>query len=308
MGYGWPVKPFDQQHAVRGFFCDPRIGPRGGTSFHFGIDVSAPDGTPVYAVEAGTVHVGGAQQIAVTGAHEHAYWHLVPAVAAGQRVAKQALLGHIAHSWGHVHFAERRNGKYWNPLRPGALTPFADFGAPVIERISVEQAGAAQHPAAVAGTVNLIAEAHDNPPISAPAPWQGLPVTPALVRWRLRHLARDVIPWTVVADFRSTLLPKSRFASVYAPGTRQNHANTPGLYRFWLARGWDTRRHPDGVYHLEVRAADIRGNTSRRRLDFVLANKLLHRQIVQAAPPPPSSSISDIPRWRVRPATSQRSE
>src|SRR5918992_5831090 len=47
-GYGWPVKPFDRQHPVRGYFGDPRIGGAHGTSkqFHFGIDVSAPNGTP----------------------------------------------------------------------------------------------------------------------------------------------------------------------------------------------------------------------------------------------------------------------
>ena len=54
MSYGWPLKPFDQQHPVRGFFCDPRIGDKGGKAFHFGVDVSAPDGTAVYAVEGGT--------------------------------------------------------------------------------------------------------------------------------------------------------------------------------------------------------------------------------------------------------------
>src|SRR5262245_57312365 len=43
--YGWPVKPFNRQHPVRAFLNDPRIGSNGGTSFHFGIDVSAPDGT-----------------------------------------------------------------------------------------------------------------------------------------------------------------------------------------------------------------------------------------------------------------------
>jgi murein DD-endopeptidase MepM/ murein hydrolase activator NlpD len=69
VSYGWPVKPFDQQHPVRGFFGDPRIGAAGGTSFHFGIDVSAADGTSVFAVTAGTVHpnvAGGPQNIAVT--------------------------------------------------------------------------------------------------------------------------------------------------------------------------------------------------------------------------------------------------
>src|SRR4051794_41180180 len=66
-GYGWPVKPFDRQHPIRGSFGDPRTvfldsptraalytGP-GVFSFHPGVDVWAPDGTPVYAVVSGTV-------------------------------------------------------------------------------------------------------------------------------------------------------------------------------------------------------------------------------------------------------------
>ena len=38
--YGWPVRPFDRQHPVRGFFGDPRIEGRV-RQFHFGVDVSA---------------------------------------------------------------------------------------------------------------------------------------------------------------------------------------------------------------------------------------------------------------------------
>ena len=55
--YGWPVKPFNRMHAIRGTFDDPRfhVAPdltwKG--TFHFGVDISAPDGTPVYAVEPG---------------------------------------------------------------------------------------------------------------------------------------------------------------------------------------------------------------------------------------------------------------
>jgi len=55
--YGWPVKPFDRQHPVRGNLNDPRNGHGDAKSFHFGIDVSAPDGTPVYAVEAGQAFI-----------------------------------------------------------------------------------------------------------------------------------------------------------------------------------------------------------------------------------------------------------
>ena len=47
--YGWPVKPFHRQHAVRGHFGDPRIGGRISAdpmtrprAFHFGVDVAAP--------------------------------------------------------------------------------------------------------------------------------------------------------------------------------------------------------------------------------------------------------------------------
>ena len=53
--YPWPLKPFDQQHPVRGFFGDPRSVYLNGVlsggfdgpsflSFHQGIDISAPNG------------------------------------------------------------------------------------------------------------------------------------------------------------------------------------------------------------------------------------------------------------------------
>ena len=275
MSYGWPVKPFGRQHAIRGFFCDPRIA-AGSRSFHFGVDVSAPDGTPVYAVAPGTVELQGELNIAVVepGAERSfAYWHVRPAVRSGQRVARRQLLGHIARGWGHVHLAERRDGRYWNPLRAGALTPFADHGAPVITRIVAERRGAPLEADALTGVVSLVAEAHDVPPISAPPPWRRLPVTPALVRWRLVRRGRHVIPWRVAADFRTTLPPKSRFGAIYARGTRQNHPDEPGRYRFKLAAAWDTRDHPDGRYRLDVEAADIRGNASRRNLVLVVLNE-----------------------------------
>ena len=276
--YGWPVAPFDRQHAVRGFFCDPRIGDRGSKAFHFGIDVSAPDGTPVYAVQPGTVDLEGAQNVAVIeagGDHEHGYWHIVPAVRHGEHVAQHALLGHIAKGWGHVHFAERSGGEYWNPLRAGALTPFSDFGAPVVDRIVTERRGVPLAPNTLAGVVDLIAEAHDVPPISAPPPWHEMPVTPALLRWRLVRNGRAVVPWRIVADFRTTMPPASHFGAVYAPGTRQNHPNEPGLFRFQLADAFDTRRHPDGSYRVDVESADTRKNASRGHLTLTLTNGLL---------------------------------
>jgi hypothetical protein len=271
VAYPWPVKPFDKQHSVRGFFGDPRIGANGGSSFHTGVDISAPDGTPVYAVAPGRVSLGGAQiVVVVTPTRNFGYWHIVPAVANGVHVPLHGLIGHIAAGWGHVHLSEHTTtpapqGSYWNPLRRGALTPFADFGPPVVSRIV--------SPGSVLfGLIELAVEALDHPPIAPPPPWQKTPVTPALVRWRLLHGTRSIIPWRVAADFRVSFHPDVvngsdvRFRNIYAPGTRQNHPNQPGLFRYWLSRRLDTRRYPDGPYQIEVEATDVRGNAGRRRL------------------------------------------
>ncbi len=277
--YPWPVQPFDRQHAVRGFFRDPRIGDQGGKSFHTGVDVSAPDGTAVYAVAPGRVSIEGAQIVAVAaGGRDFGYWHILPSVANGSQVALHGLLGHVAPGWGHVHLAERTSspgpqGTYWNPLRAGALTPFADFGPPVVSRVV-----SSLPPDRLFGLVDFVVEAFDRPPISAPPPWHEIPVTPALVRWRLVQGANEVVPWRIAADFRTSFVPAVvgnsdvHFGDVYAPGTRQNHPNEPGLFRFWLARRFDTRPHPDGSYLLEVQAADVRGNSSRGQLALTFAN------------------------------------
>jgi murein DD-endopeptidase MepM/ murein hydrolase activator NlpD len=126
--YGWPIKPFHSQHPVRGFFGDPRVdweipNVRRMYRFHFGIDVSAPDGTAVYATASGRITVQSEAVVVTRGdGVDLEYWHVVPTVRTGDRAtAYRTVVGRIAHGWGHVHFSERRAGAYVNPLRPGAL-------------------------------------------------------------------------------------------------------------------------------------------------------------------------------------------
>jgi murein DD-endopeptidase MepM/ murein hydrolase activator NlpD len=128
--YGWPVKPFNRQHPVRGLFGDPRIGldasGRTARQFHFGVDVSAPNGTPVYATISGTIVFIHPDAIAVraAGGVEFSYWHIVPRVRAGAYVtAYRTVIGRVEKPWAHVHFSEARYGRYLNPLRKGGLTP-----------------------------------------------------------------------------------------------------------------------------------------------------------------------------------------
>jgi hypothetical protein len=274
LSYSWPIEPFGQVHPVRAYFDDPRIS-GASKAFHFGIDVSAPNGTPVYAVAAGQVHLEDARAISVvTGAVEHGYWHVVPAVTHLEQVTEHQLLGHIDAPWLHVHFAERAGGSYRNPLRPGALEPWHDDTKPQVTSITLSRAGSELAPTAVSGAVDVIAEAHDTPPIAVPAPWNGLPVTPAKLRWRVRRAAEVVRPWHTPIDFSDRLLPQSAFARIYAPGTRQNHAGEPGLYRFYLAHTWTTTTLEDGEYELDVEASDLAGNTGVRTQQIAIANNV----------------------------------
>jgi hypothetical protein len=239
--YDWPIKPFDRQHPVRAFLNDPRIGDNGGKAFHFGIDISAPDGTPVYAVEAGTVYFDNPAAIAVVSfdrSHSFGYWHIVPAVKSHQAVKRHQLIGYIGKGWEHVHFAERRGGDYVNPLRNGGLGPYVDRTAPTVDTITL--VGSA-----------LVATAHDTPDPPVPGAWAGEPVTPALLRWRVGNGH-----WRTAADFRSKMLPQSEFGQIYTPETLQNHKGEAGSFSFYLARNW----HPTGAYTVYVEASDMSGN------------------------------------------------
>jgi hypothetical protein len=99
-----------------------------------------------------------------------------------------------------------------------------------------------------------------------------MPVAPAFVRWRLVAQATEVVPWHTTADFRTTLPPNSRYHTVYAPGTTQNHPPAPGHYRFRLAAAFDTTAHPDGSYRLDVEVSDTRGNASRGHRTLTITN------------------------------------
>ena len=270
--YGWPLAPFDRPHPVRANFNDPRIAGLV-RAFHFGIDISGANGTAVHSVSAGVAHLQNARAVAVVdGEATFGYWHVVPAVRSGQRVVRPQVIGHIESPWLHVHFAESRRGEYRNPLRRGALTPWRDTTTPHVTRVTFERDGHALPPNGVAGPVDVVAEAHDDPSIPVPPPWDGLPVTPARLRWRVLRGDRVVRPWHTPVDLATHFWRQPDFERIYAPGTRQNHANEPGLYRFYLARTWSTRLLPDGEYVVEVEASDLDGNAGVRRTGLTLLN------------------------------------
>lgn len=284
--YPWPLKPFNRQHPIGGNFGDPRMvfkrtltddglnGP-GRFFFHNGVDIHARPGTPVYAILSGRVRrlSGTAAAVRSPGRPTFQYYHLKLAVRNGQQVvARQTVIGWITVWAGHLHLSEVYAGRDLNPLARGRLQPYRDGTRPRVRQIDFRDVrGAPISLLGVHGRVDIFADAYDLP-VRVAGFGLGLPVTPAVVSWRLRTLAgRVVIPRRTPVDFRVFEPANRAFWRIYGRGTYPNgpvfggqlYKRMPGRYLFRLTPvGLDTRTLHDGIYVLTVTARDIRGNRS----------------------------------------------
>jgi murein DD-endopeptidase MepM/ murein hydrolase activator NlpD len=303
--YGWPVKPFDRPHQIRGAFGDPRtkfdgpptrdtlLGGDGSFSFHQGIDITAPDGTAVYSVGSGTVTRVTQEWVGVDcgNGRSFEYWHITSRVHVGQKVvAHKTVLGLIKRSEAHVHLTVREDGRVMNAIGPGGLSPYEDTTTPEITGIALrsDERGADEMPQYIHGRVHLLVEAIDyaepidTPGLRTPNVYRGWIVTPARITWRIeRWNGRVVQRERVARDVRRSVPVNSRFWETFARGTCQNQSVfgshysylQPGRYLFRLTpRPFDTRTLRDGVYDLVVTAVDIAGHRDSARLRFTVSN------------------------------------
>jgi len=295
--YPWPLKPFNQQHPIRANFGDPRTrflntmltdglqGP-GTFLFHNGIDIAAPEGTPVYPVISGKVRYidDSAISVKTKGRGVFQYFHLLVSVRNGQHViAGKTVLGTVLRAYGHVHLSEIRGGRVWNPLARGGIAPYRDHTVPQVRAINVRPAGSLLpfDPATVCGTVSLVAAADDAAPLAVPGVFAGFPLSPALITWSLARVGGFTYVNDVpAADFRTTIPASRYFWSVYARGSYQNAPRfsnrqyfMPGRFLYNLASFVDTRSYPNGLYEIAVRVADMRGNSSEAALQFKIENR-----------------------------------
>jgi hypothetical protein len=319
--YPWPFKPFDKQHPIRGFFGDPRTVYENGIlagafegpaflSFHQGVDISAPNGTPIYAVANGTIHYLGAATLNLTTGRDvvFQYFHIIPIAGEGQAVqAKKTILGYVQPPYAHVHITEIDGTHSVNPLQRGHLTPYRDRTVPKVHDIMVRnQTGDMQTPVGLCGRVELDVDAYDTQPMAVPGTYHNLPVAPALVQWSLTRVGgKVVVPLHATFDVRDTVPANGQFANVYAKGTyensprfgREHYSGIPGRYLFLLSGNFDTTRLVNGNYVLTVRVADVRGNHSvgTRRISILNARSSVCPGSL-AAPPtsePPTTEPPD---------------
>lgn len=295
-GYGWPVRPFDKQHAIRGFFGDPRtvfteslfangINGPGSFSFHNGLDITAPNETPVYPVASGVAHVvsGATVHVTTLDGRTFQYFHVVPEVLDGEQVvARRTILGRVQAPYEHVHLSEIDGIRVVNPLLKGHLRPYVDRTRPVVDEIEFRSAdGRPLGSLGVCGRISIVASALDRPPLAVVGPFAGLPVAPALVTWEVVKLGKGiVIPRTTTVDLRRTLPLPRDFWNVYARGTYQNAPRfglqqfnaMPGRFLFLLTSALETKTLGNGVFVVTVHAADARANAGALSRRFSVLN------------------------------------
>lgn len=316
--YPWPVKPFHEQHPIRANFGDPRTrfwntmltdgleGP-GIFQFHNGIDIAAPEGTPVYPIVSGTAEwIDGSAIVVHSKGRKFQYFHIKPVVRNGQHVvAQRTVLGHVIRAANHVHLTEIRGRRVWNPLAAGGIAPYRDRTVPRVTSIVARPLASLLpvDPNHLCGTVSLVAAAQDAPPVPVPGTFAGFPVSPALVSWSLTRVAGGLlyVPTLPAADFRTTLPVVRNFWHVYARGSYQNaprfsnqQFQMPGRFIYNLAATLDTRSYPNGIYEAHVRVSDMRNNQS----DAVEQFRIENEPTLAGCPAlqPPSSSLPYAPR------------
>jgi murein DD-endopeptidase MepM/ murein hydrolase activator NlpD len=277
--YGWPVKPFHSPHAIRGSFGDPRyhLDAEGELSaFHFGIDIVAKDGAPVYSVEPGVVVRRHPDSVTVGRAsgRRYGYWHIRPVVRSGTYVKLHQLLGYVLHGWGHVHFAESFRGSYRNPLRKGAISPFYDDTVPTVATIQLLTTGGGtlEASSSISGLLDVQASVYDTPPIAPPAPWSVARLAPDEVWWTLTDEGGAVVASGISVSFQSGLPINDLYNFIYAAGSYQNKPLRPGQYVYWVEHALDTTLFPNGRYTFEVGAVDTRNHVGTSSVPLTIAN------------------------------------
>ena len=252
-----------------------RASPATRPGFHFGVDISAPDGTPVYAIEPGRARVHG-QTVSIfpkRGGHLLSYWHVVPAVVKNQRVRRHQLIGHVVAGAEHVHLAEYKDGTYVNPLRLGGLAPYIDDTVPQIPKLTFYSFGQPDPARGRDRTSSTSQPTHSTRlrcRSRCPGTRRSSP-RPSSAGGSSRARTRSGTGRRPSTSGRF-LLPLNLFSFVYAPGTFQNKAGRRGRYEFYLAHQFDTRTLANGSYVLQVEALDEQENVGQASFAFTVTN------------------------------------
>jgi len=310
--YPWPFAPSDKPHPVANLFHTPLRPGTTKAYFHGGIDIRKPRGTKVLAVADGKVRIyrGGAFDNVVLTQKDGRHWeyrHLKPdsapeavrkAAAEGSEIKTGAVIGEVG-AWGgpydHLHLNRReKDGRIVDPLFE--LIRVKDTVPAVIESVHLVPDGGDTpfEPDAdgiivtVQGKVDVVVTAIDrmdgetwgNPPPTFQ--WRintggklrqfrpfvgGLPLEPVLPVPRYPRgygLCVYLMKGPLACRNQIPRSPEQRFSIVI---TNVDETTKPAR-----AGCWDTRKFPDGVHSVMVRARDHGGNWTTGGIIVRVAN------------------------------------
>ena len=273
--YGWPVTPFDSSHWITGTFCEYRD-TMNSPHFHNGVDIPKADGSPVYAVQDGTVtslqRTGGNAYVRVGN---FAYVHInpSPSLTVGSHVtAFRTVIGTILPGSGHVHFIDGYYNGERNALRSGGgLTPYTDSWAPIIRYIRFYPDRSTQPftGGKISGRVDLVVKVDEQN--AAP----GGPLS-------CRNNGTFELGYDILAADSVTVLKRTgvRFRFMTKPSNRYVHnvffqklsSTTSHVYiptNTITRNGWlDTGALGEGRYFARVWTRDTRGNADTLVVPF----------------------------------------
>ena len=256
---GWPVRPHDQPHPIRGSFLDPRPDPELGAVYHDGVDVAVRDDRPeagaprgrthrVYAIEGGRVLSATPRGVrGLVDVGHFRYEHVDALVTKGDLVQPGQPIGWTCFDTWHVHVGEflflPDGRRIVNPLRPGGkIHPYVDRAPPLLDELRfyrpatptwgrrtgnvarLPQAGVRLDKRRLSGAVDVRLRARDPQSFIgwfAELPWLAAPHHP--FRLAVTVVQRATGRWVHNRDvFRSEQMLELPAGQHYAPGTEQN--------------------------------------------------------------------------------------
>lgn len=146
--YDWPLEPFQSQHQINGTLGEYRS-----SYFHKGVDISPWDQNPsgsywlIYSLRSDTILRVDDPNPVNNGFcdRDSVFWYIHLANRIPDRSYVTAFvdtLGRIHTGQGHLHLTEKENRlEHLNPLRNGALAPYADTAKPEIDSIMFYRQG-----------------------------------------------------------------------------------------------------------------------------------------------------------------------
>jgi hypothetical protein len=293
--FGWPLRPFHREHALRATFGEPRaviglglplrgaaraealnrmdqVAVAGRRSLHTGVDIVAGDGTPVYAVTSGVASTSGRGYERHVAVGAFRYWHLANAVPTGTPVvAFRTVIGTVYPGQHHLHLTRLgTDGAPINPLVDGGLAPYSDSSPPTLQRLEAYGPDGARLPLrALSGAVALAVGGFDRQSDG------GLETGLYRMRWGLHRIGGGGLDLPPIQVFRFDRLPPSAVGQrLYTIGSTRHRTHPHFWYRLTthppgrsaLLRDdlLQTRLLRPGEYELVVTAWDARGNRVRR--------------------------------------------